>query len=396
MSMGSNGSVLARLGLPLAVIVLLLGAAVWTAGLWRPGMVAASAGSNAEPAGERESPPLSTQEANRIRHRLPDFSTGQAGVLGPFYWGRAMDVGEDARFSDERGVAQREGEHLWLFNFNRTPVQRGDERGLNDTFIHARNNFVIRHPDMAFAIQPRHFIHNTSGAHNSKIAIGYVPEDFRFEHGDNTDLEHLIDAPRVIVFIPVRHRGRIPDSLNQSEYFINPNYSAQTPCVIEFEPGEIIMYDWFRNPSQLHERILFDLKPHIADGQNMIRPGVDHPIIRFDLVPERQGGWILRILRNGKGREMPEKDEDWDLVITDQSPGAKPFSVDLDAKKNTWAMSLFSPGGGPADTSEIIIGLHPYGRDSGRAAPWPDNRADRVRSAPLGRLPQPTPGLPSP
>lgn len=331
----------------------------------------------------------SVQAANRIKHRLPDFSNGRAGVLGPFFWGRAMDVGEDARFSDAEGRPQRDGEHLWLFNFNRTAVS-DDPRGLNSTFIHARSNFVIRHPDLGFIIQPKRFLHHTSGAHNSKIAIGYVPEDFRFEHGDNCDLEHLADAPRVVVFIPVRHRGNIPNPLDQSAYFVNPHYSAQTPCVIEFEPGEIILYDWFRNPEQLHERILFDLQPHLAREPNFVRPGVTHPLIRFDLVPERKGGWILRIQRDGRDGIVPERDEDWDLVVTDQSPGARPFSVDLDPAKSAWALSLFSPGGAPAETSEIVLGLKPYHRADGKPAPWP-NRTDRIRTTPIERLPPSTP-----
>lgn len=326
----------------------------------------------------------SLQEANRIAHKLPDFSADTAGILGPFYWGRAMDVGEDARFADEHGRADRDGNFLWSYGFARLPYRKDDPRGLNSTFIHARNNFVARHPSLAFTVQPWHFLLNTTGSHNSKIAVGYVEEHFRFEHGDNCDLEHLADTARVVLFLPVRHSGNPSDPTDQSIYFLSPIYSAQSPCVVEFPPGELIRYEWFRDPKNLDKHILYDLVPHFSDD-NALKPGISKPMVQFDLLDEA-GGWRVRIERDGRdGLAGGEVDGDWDLVITHRSPNAKPFTVDLKPANARWSMSIFSPGGSPTDTSEIIVGLDPYDRATGKTIDWPD-RTPRIRTAPLDKL----------
>jgi len=330
--------------------------------------------------------PPAIPEADRalyVKHRryLPDFSRGTLGVLGPLWWGRAMDVGEDARFADAEGRPDHAGDHLWLYGFNRVS-SKGDRRGLNSTFIHARNNFVVRDPSVSFAIQPKRFLLNTTGAHNLKIVMGYTAEGFRFEHGDNTDLAHLTPAPRVVVFLPVRHRQLEPtaDRTDQSIYHLSPIYHAQSPCVIEFEPGGMIQYEWFRGEGDLDGRVLYDLVPHFT-GDHVLKPGVTHPIVQFDL-GDTPGAWTLKIERDGRdGLTGGDDASGWDLVITHESEGAKPYTVDLDPDAAAWALSVFSPGGSPADTSEVLLGLRPYGRETGEPIEWPD-RSPRHRTIP--------------
>jgi len=317
---------------------------------------------------------------------LPDFSHDTVGVLGPFFWGRSIDMGEDARFADDAGRPDSNGTHLWLYSFARFPLKhaRAEAPPFYRHGLHGRNNLTARDQDLAFAVQPKHMLLNTDGAHNLKIAIGYIEDDFLFEHGDNADLEHLALCDRVIVFLPVRHSGgKDLDKTDQSIYHVSPHYAAQSPCVIEFKAGEIISYDWFRNPKNLHERILYDLVPHF-DGDNLLRPGVTHPIVQFDI--REQGRWVLKIERDGRdGLAGGEVDDHYDLVITDRSDGAKPYSVDVKPDASRWALSIFSPGGGPADTSELLLGLQPYSRATGKAVTFPE-RSPRIRTMSIDKV----------
>jgi hypothetical protein len=286
------------------------------------------------------------------RSFLPDYSEGLTGRLGPFWWSRAADLGEDARFCDADGRPRTDGDYLWCFQFNRAKRTKG-----LTNFVHARSNFVSRDATLAFTVQPVHILHNTTGAHNSKIIFGYMEKHWPFQHADNCDLAHLAGADRVVVFFPVRHDGAKSNHLDQAIYHVNPNYGAQTPCVIEFKAGEIISYDWFRNPANLDAHILFDLQPHVKG----MRPGIEKPVLRFDLIGD--GGWRLAIN---------------DKVFTHESPGAKPYTVNVTPTNSAWALSVFSPGGSPPDTSEIILGLKPYDRVTGGEVPWPDRKV-RVR-----------------
>jgi hypothetical protein len=315
----------------------------------------------------------------RDRKYLPDFSEGTCGLLGPFYWGRAMDLGEDARFSDAQGRPTVSGEHLWLYQYARHP-----HKGLKKP-IHARNNLIARSKGLGFTVQPKQLLLNTPGAHNLKIIFGYVREDFRFLHGDNCDLAHLANTPRLLVFMPIRHahvNGEY-DPTDQSIYHANTTYSAQSPCIIEFAPGEMIRYEYFANPKKLNKRILYDLQPHFT-GDGALRPGVTHPIMQMDIT--RDGGWRFRLERDGRdGLAGGENDKSWDLVVTHESDGAKPYSVKLTPGKSRWAMSVFSPGGAPMETSEVLLKLAPYDRATGNAADWPSRRK-RLRSAPVHKV----------
>jgi hypothetical protein len=239
--------------------------------------------------------------------------------------------------------------------------------------------------NLSYVVQPTHFILNTAGAHNAKIIFGYVEESFRFLNGDNCDLAHLANTDRVVVFFPVRHSQASEqlDPLDQGIYYVNPHYGAQAPCVIEFKAGEMIRYEYFRNPKELDARILYDLQPHFSD-EKALRPGVMHPMLKFDI--HDKGGWTLRVERDGRdGLAGGDNPDGWDLVVTHESNGAKPYSVDVKPAKSRWAMSMFSPGGSPMETSEILLKLDPYDRATGKSVDWPDRRR-RIRSEKVEKI----------
>ncbi len=305
---------------------------------------------------------------------LPDWSQGFTSALGPFWWGRSVDAGEDLRFCDAQGVPARDGTFLWGLQFNRLPLVKDDQRGLNGFALHGRNNLVVRDPGLAFQVQPWSITLNTPGAHNAKVSLGYVPADFRFQNGDNTDLEHLAPCPRIVLFMPIRHDQGAERDDPQAPY-ISPHYAAQSISVLEFAPGEIIHYDWFADPARLDRHILCDLVPMLP--KERIRPAISKPLVRFDLTGE-PGGWRVRIRFDGRAG----LGAGWDVDVRSGQPGARPYTVELDPARAAWAMSLFSPGGSPADTSEVVLGLQPYRRSDDGVAAWPD-RGQRIRSLPL-------------
>lgn len=318
-------------------------------------------------------------EYEKARQMLPDFSEGLAGEFGPFHWGRAMDLGEDVRFCDANGLPKRDGNHIWLYQYARFKRSKGLE-----VFVHARNNFTSRDKNVAYRVQPTKFILNTDGFHNSKIIFGYVQEDFRFLHADNCDLAHLAGADRLLVFLPVRHTTRDHDPLDQSEYHVNTWYQSQSPCVIQFKAGEMIHYEYFGDPNNLDSRIIADLMPYFS-GENRMKPGVTKPLFQFDL--EDNGGWTLRIERDGRDGLAGGPDaKTWDHVIRHTDKGNRGHSLDLKPGKTRWALSVFSPGGSPLETSEIVLGLQPYSRSTGKDVKWPD-RKTRIRTAPVEDLP---------
>lgn len=313
------------------------------------------------------------EQAERKAAGLPDWSEGWNGAFGPFMWSRAADLGEDVRFSDAKGLPAADGEYVWFYQFARNKRTKGLME-----FVHARSNLVNRDAAIGYTVQPMQFLHNTTGAHNSKIVFGYInTTQTPFQHGDNADLAHLAKGDRVVVFFPVRKdRG---EPTNQNNYVVNPHYSSQSPCVIEFKEGEMIHYEWFRDPKKLDGRVLFDMQPFFS-GDSALKPGVSQPIMKFDIGAD--GAWTLRIKRDGTTKDDAAS---WDHVFTHESPGAKKYTVNLPADKNAWTMSLFSPGGSPTDTSEIVIGLKPYDRATGAPAAWADKRV-RVRDAKQEKL----------
>lgn len=317
------------------------------------------------------------------RKMLPDLSMGTTGRLGPFWWGRSLDLGEDMLFTDARGWPSKAGTYLWAHQFNRIPSKKAkaDKRGLNALSLHARNNLVTVDPSVAWQVQPVALWLNTTGPHNAKITLGYVPKRFRFLHGDNTDLEHLADAPRVALFIPVRHQPGTPGTSLEAP-FVSTIYAAQSISVLEFAPGEIIRYDWYRDPKDLDRHILCDLVPHL--GKEPLRPGVTKPLFRFDLT-DAKGGWRVRIERDGRdGLAGGRNPKGWDIDVRSGQPGARAYTVDLDPKNASWSLSLFSPGGKPAGTSQFLLGMRPYNRADDSDAPWPD-RSIRQRTMAVER-----------
>jgi hypothetical protein len=345
----------------------------WITGLW----ITAAYLVNVNGLGAAESE-HTTEPAERAF--LPDLSQGMTGRIGPFWWGRSLDMGEELRFTDSKAWPTHDGTYLWSHQFNRVvPKQhRDDHRGVNHLPLHARNNLVSIEPNLAWQVQMETLWLNAPSNHNAKITLGYVPQDFRFQHGDNTDLEHLADAPRVVLFIPVRHELGT-DGHDLAAPYVSPHYAAQSVSVLEFAPQETIQYAWFANPQNLHPRILCDLVPFLNDER--LHPGITKPLFRFDLTGE-PGGWRVRIERDGRdGLAGGSNPDGWDIDITSGQDGARPYTVDLDPHQAAWSLSLFSPGGRPAGTSQFLLGLQPYQRGDDSNATWPD-RQIRQRSLP--------------
>lgn len=317
---------------------------------------------------------LSTRSQNR---HLPDYSEGLVGLLGPFLWARAADLGADARFCDENGRPDTKGRFLWMYQFKR--LARDTPASVP---LHERNNFSSIDTRIAYEVQPWHVLLNHPRPFNFKLMFGYKQTEKRFEHGDNADLAHVLEADRVIVYVPVRNEGGFTDlswrrdAHDQRSYHVNTNYANQSVCVMQFRAGEHVSYQWFTS-EELDEHILLDLAPYFR-GDRVVHPGVTKPVFRFTI--DGSGGWELGIERDGRdGLAGGEKDGDWDVKFTHETEGARPYTVDLTSGNSTWAMSTFSPGGTPEETSEIIVGLTPFSRTSGEPVPWPD-RSRRVRT----------------
>ncbi len=304
---------------------------------------------------------------------LPDRSEGLTGLLGPFIWSRAADLGGEARFADAEGRPDPEGRFLWLYQFLRLPRSHPPTH-----VIHERNNLVAVDPAVAFDVQPWRYVANCPGPHTFKLILGYVARRDAFVHGDNADLAHLAASDRVCVFLPVRP-AVAPEAearLDAKRYPLNTERAAQSICVIEWAAGEMIHYEWFKG-GRLHPRILYDLAPHF-EREKALYPAETKPIIRFTIGDE--GAWTLRFERDGRdGLAGGEVEGDWDLEVTHASPGAKPYTVDVPPATSRWALSTFSPGGTPEESSEMLLGLSPFDRASGEVVPWPD-RTRRLRT----------------
>lgn len=322
--------------------------------------------------------PADDADVSPERQLLPDHSEGLMGLMGPFLWTRSIDMGGDVRWSDEHGRPDSDGEFLWLYQFMRY-TRATPELPL----VHERHSLVSLHEEIAYALQPWRLLLNCRRPHNFKFVMGYTHKDTRFEHGDNTDLAHLANGDRVVLFLPVRHKEWEDSSpaTDQSEYYVNPKRGAQGPCIIEFAAGEIIRYEWFGG-EELDEHILLDLTDVLGGPENGL-PLVRKSIYRFELGQEK-GHWRLMIKHDGRDGE-PESDDEWDMIFTHESPGAKPYTVDITRDNSVWAMNTFSPGGLPEDTSEALIKLLPFNRDTGERVNWPRERR-RVRTFPVDKL----------
>jgi hypothetical protein len=325
--------------------------------------------------------PAATQPASEWEPRkiLPDRSEGLAGLVGPFLWGRAADLGAEVRFCDENGSPKADGDYLWLYQF-----KRGVRHNPDTLQLHERNNLTSREPAIAYEFQPCRVVTNsTQGFQVLKLIVGYVQKDFLFQHGDNTDLIHLVNTPRVCAFVPIRRKSDAR-SFDADQYVIDEKHDQAPFGVFELAAGETMA----SGPSYkeiARKRVLLDLREALGK-LGPISPGIHKPRFRFTI--EGGGKWTLKIEPDGRdGLKGGTDKTGWDLTFTQSSPGAKPYTVDLDSVNSKWALSIFNPGG-MEESSEIIVGLSPFDRASGNTAPWP-NRADRVRTAKVEQLARP-------
>ena len=325
------------------------------------------------PAAAPTTQPAWMTEPRRI---LPDRSQGLAGLVGPFLWGRAADLGAEVRFCDEIGLPKADGDCLWLYQF-----KRGGRRNPQTLQLHERNNLTSRDPAVAYEFQPCGVVTNTTQAYQvMKLIVGYVGRDHVFQHGDNTDLIHLANTPRVCVFVPIRRKSDAR-SYDADQYVIDEKHDQVPFGVFELAAGETMASGPnYREVAQ--KRVLLDLRPTLAK-LGPVSPGVHKPRFRFTI--EGKGKWTLKFEPDGReGLKGGTNKDGWDLAFTESSPGARPYTVDLDPNSSKWALSIFNPGG-MEESSEIILGLTPFDRASGRPAPWP-RRDDRVRTGKVEQL----------
>lgn len=282
-------------------------------------------------------------------------------ILGPFLWACADNNGEDALFGD--GV-----HHL-------APTDDRSHLVFSGGPWMSRVNLTSMRSGVAYTVQLKWMRLFTPGSHNAKIMMGYMPTSWRFTHADGKDLVHWADAPRVVLYLPMRHGHRNgPD--DQSAYFFSP-YEGQSPSVLEFRPGEHVQYPWF-NPEKFNERILFDLYPHCK----AIKPCVEHPIFKFELFP--QGKWRVSLETDGRdGLKGGAVDGDFDHVFTEASDGAKPYSVEL-ADENAFSLTSYNPSA-KTETYRACVKVDPFDRATGRPLPHSD-RKTRVWDIPVEQV----------
>ncbi|MGD0897034.1 MAG: hypothetical protein ABR915_04300 [Thermoguttaceae bacterium] len=320
-------------------------------------------------------PPKNPTLFEQTRRFLPDLSEGMAGLVGPFFWGRAADLGADVKFCDQYGRADTKGEFLWLYQ-----LKRDARKNPACPMLHERNNLVARDPRIAYEFQPWHVVLNTPQTNQVlKLMVGYVAKHHKFQHGDNTDLTHLANTPRVAVFVPIR-RAAQERSCDQADYVIDLKHDQAPFGVFELDANETMASGPMYVAVAKH-RVLFDLRDRFK--AETVHPGVTKPLFRFTI--EGGGKWTLKIKLDGRdGAGGGPGDKGWDMVFTQSSPGAKPYTVDLAPENTAWALSVFNPGGA-VESSEIIVGLKPFDRSTGRPAPWPDRRP-RIISCPAETL----------
>ncbi len=320
---------------------------------------------------------LSAADAKAYRKPGPNKPDQKVDLFGEFLWARAVGDMEDLAVvgpptTDDPwgGKAKDDRSHL-LFTFERGGALK-------------RSNLTSISSDIAHTVQFKRLWLETTGAHNSKTMLGYMPTNWRFTHGDNGDLVHWAPAPRVVLFIPVRHaQGADPD--NPANYFISP-YGGQTISVMEFKPGELVRYEWFRGgPDKLDRHVLFDLYPHCG-GERDLKPGLHEPIFKFEVGPK--GAWKVSIERDGRdGLAGGENDGDYDLVFTHESEGARPFTVDLGAKPH-FGMSVYCPSGSPNHGARMLYKVEAFDRETGKVLEEQPARTRHVRDVALSDLPE--------
>jgi len=276
-------------------------------------------------------------------------------IMGDFVWARARGM-ENAVFVDANGN-QNSSDKSHIFS----------SVGTQEKYL--RNNFTSLRGSVAYTAQIKTSHLRSPKPFNAKIMLGYMNASWKFTHGDNKDLVHWADVDRVVLFVPYRHAENA-DPNNQNNYFISP-YGGQTISVLELKAGEAISYAWYSGGAgNLDEHILFDLYPHCG-GQNDLKPCVNHPIFKFEVFD--QGRWKVSIERDGRdGLAGGAVDGDYDMVFTESSQGAKPYTVDLgDHPQQT--LSIYHPSS-DYTPSDILLKVEPFSRVSGE----PLDQFDRV------------------
>lgn len=310
------------------------------------------------------------------RRILPDFSEGTCGLLGPFAWGRSCDIGAEARFCDEYGQTQPAGDFLWLYQVKRPARSNPPAQPM-----HERNNLVNRDPHIAYTVQPWRVTLNTPQPHQvMKLMFGYVDARFHFQHGDNADLIHLADTPRVVAFIPIRRSG---DSRagDQTDYILDTTHDQAPIGVFELAAKETMASGPMYRQVAI-DRVLYDLRPFFK-SHSLIHPGIMRPMFQFSIGD--QGTWALRVELDGRdGLAGGEDPVGWDHIFTQASPGARPSTVGLTPANSAWSLSIFNPGGAP-ESSDVLIRLLPFDRKTGLSAPWTD-RSMRLPTCPVQTL----------
>ena len=300
--------------------------------------------------------------AGEPRKPRPNTPQDKVDVLGPLLHARAADKGEAAAMEPLKG-----GFKLTCTADGSTKLQR--------------NNFELTVPGMEMAFQPVGIRIDTPKAMNLKLVCGYMSPDWTFTHGDDCDLLHWAGASRVVLYVPIRHRHYAnPDDMEA--YHISP-YGGQTISVVEFKPGELVQYGWYGGgPGKLDKHVLFDLAPY-CEGEKDLRPMVNQPMFRFEVGPK--GAWTVWIERDGRdGLAGGEVDGDWDQKFTHESPGARPYTVDL-GKKPTWRFSVYHP----TSSSKVELKLHPQRLKTGDPAGFDDMDLTNVqRGVELKDLPE--------
>lgn len=279
---------------------------------------------------------------------VPNRPDHEVGIVGDLYWAAAHGEAERAVWGMPDGTPGGDRTHLICTVEPMAGV--------------LRNNFMSRSPDIGHLLQISSIRFDTPRSHNGKIMMGVMDRNWKFAHGINGDLVHWAGGNRVVLFIPVRHSDGA-DPKDGNAYFISP-YNGQTISVMEFQPGEMIHYGWFGGaPEQFHRRVLFDLYPYCKD----MKPGVTQPIFKFDVYDG--GRWKVCIRFDGRAG-IPEEavESDFDLVFTDRSKGAKPYSVAL-STDNVASYSVYNPGSGG---SQVILRMDPYSRGTGKRMPAVD------------------------
>ena len=316
------------------------------------GMSSLAASALAMVALQQQEPVQSVQGAPVSQAAVPlqqEASSGEAGLMGPFVWSRALDDGERAEV-----LTQGDSCDLYLFGYAKSGVKESGDIGV----LRPRNNVLAQETHLGFAMQMKELLLHTPGAHNQEVCMGYVGGDAptAFSHGDDSDLMHEAGAPRILVLLPMSH-GHFADYTNQSAYRLVGDKRAQHPRVIQLDAGENY------NQNNVNEdQILADLGGMLEQfkGRSFV---YEQAMFSFDI--GEGGAWSFKWELDGRDGLAGGARDGWDGEITHESAGSRRYDVPVDAKQSYWALSSVAPGGKPYGPGEMSVRLHAYDRSSG-------------------------------